>query len=107
MKITNMATIALLGTLAAGAAYADESTVIKSTPDGYSETQKGNGSKYKYETNGVKSQEAYKGKDVQSKTTSNGTTTKQVYQDKNCQQKSVDNAATGESKVVSEGNCGQ
>ena len=108
MKTTTtslIGTMALLGTLTAASAFADETTVIKSTPGKYSETQKGNGHEYKYQSNGVKSQEAYQGHGVQAKTTSNGNTTKQVYKDKHCQQKSVDNAARGETKVVSEGDC--
>ncbi len=108
MKTTTkslIAAVTLLGTMTVANAFADETTVIKSTPDKYTETREGHGTKYTYQTDGVKSQEAVQGHGVQAKTTSNGTTTKQVYQDKHCQQKSVDNAATGETKVVSEGNC--
>ena len=102
--------IALAVSLAAPAAHADDKTVTKSqsTSDGgYVETRKGNGSEYKYKTDGIREQEAYQGHGVQKKTSSDGITTKSVYQDGDCQQKSVDNAASGKAKVVSKGDCAQ
>ncbi|HYC53765.1 MAG TPA: hypothetical protein VEL28_02340 [Candidatus Binatia bacterium] len=103
---------ALCTTLAAGLACpmlasADETTVIKETPNGYSETRQGPDGSYKYKESGNKSKTAYEGNGVQFKESSNGVTTKQVYQDGDCQQKSVSNAVTGEATVVSKGNCPQ
>jgi hypothetical protein len=88
-------------------ASADDKTVIKESPGGYSEVRKGeDGSVMKYEENGVKSEKVYKGADgTVIKEQDNGSTSKQVYQDKGCEQKTVDNYAEGESKTVAQGDC--
>ncbi|HYB98462.1 MAG TPA: hypothetical protein VEC57_04935 [Candidatus Limnocylindrales bacterium] len=101
---------AVCASLAAGlilplAAAADETTVIRETPDGYVETYKGPDGSYTHKQSGPKSKTAYEGNGVQFKESSNGVVTKRVYQDANCQQKTVSNAKTGETTVVSEGNC--
>jgi len=107
-------TVSIVGALAVAAlgfvqplpATADTKSVIESSPEKYSETREADGDKSEVQIDRTDGSKVYKNSDgVSIKEKVDGNTIKQEYKDENCQRSAQQNVATGDSKVVSEGNC--